>query len=126
MEISFNWHNYSVAFSFLKKEAEAARVQKILRPGRETNVSEGDLFEAAESAKTAIISGIRGQAIKKPEKWELIFYLRQLLKPYTGLRAPQANPFRIALNNVIERNVEEYCSVCLTRQDLSLLWKDVG
>ncbi|MES1159262.1 MAG: hypothetical protein ABUM51_00750 [Bacteroidota bacterium] len=126
MVVSFNWHNYSVAFSFLKKEAWLPKAQKILRPGQEKNLSEGDLFEAAERAKTAIVSGIRWQGIKKVEKWELIIYLRQLLKPYTGLRVPQANAFRIAINNVIERNVEEYCSICLTRQDLSLLWKGVG
>jgi len=126
MVVSFNWHRYSVAFSFLKKGAGAARVQKILRSGRENNLSEDDFFEAADRAKKAIVSGIRAQAIRKPGKRELLFYLRQLLEPHIELRVPRAYAFRIAINNVIERNAEEYCSICLTRQDLSLLWQDVG
>ncbi|HTI08013.1 MAG TPA: hypothetical protein VL832_05640 [Puia sp.] len=126
MVVSFSWHNYSVAFSFLKKGAGVGRVQQMLGSDRARKVSEHDLFEAADRIKTELVSGIRAQAIKKPEKLELLFYLRELLIPHTVLRIPQAYAFRIAINNVIERNAEEYCSIRLTRQDLSLLWQEAG
>ena len=126
MVVSFSWHNYSVAFSFLKKESGVGRVQQMLGSDRARKVSEFDLFEAADRIKRELVSGIRAQAIKKPGKPELLFYLRELLIPHTALRIPQAYAFRIAINNVIERNAEEYCSIRLTKQDLSLLWQEAG
>src|SRR5882762_8128423 len=104
MEVSFNWHRYSVAFSFLRKEDGAAKVQKMPELGRRRNVSEDDLFEAADSVKRELRCSLCTLAVKKPGKRELLNYLRQLLTPYTELRVPQANAFRIAINNVIERN----------------------
>jgi hypothetical protein len=124
MEVSFNWHRYSVAFSFLKNENGNAKVQEMRGFGQGKSVLGDDLFAAADSVKRELMSGLCALAVKKPGRRELLNYLHQLLKPYTQLRVPEAYAFRIAINNAIERNAEEYCSIRLTRQDLSLLWQD--
>lgn len=126
MVVSFNWLNYSVAFSFLKRGVRDAEVKKMWRPVREQGVQKHDFFQVATTLKRELADRIRALAIKMPEKQELLLYISQLLKPHTELRMPQAYPFRIAINNAIERNVEKYCSIRLNRQELSLLWQDIG
>lgn len=82
-------------------------------------------FRTANKAKTELGRHIRSIAVKKPGREELLLYLRQLISPYKILRFPHAYPFQIAINNAIEQDAREYCSIHLSEMDLLLLWQDI-
>ena len=85
-----------------------------------------DFFRLANEAKIELKTGIRKSAIKKEGKWELLLSIRRLLAPYTALTAPQAYPFRVAINNTIIAETEKYCSIHLNSEELLSVWRDAG
>ena len=139
MVVSFNWYKYSVVFGFLKKEIGAtvvpgkhwSGISEPMRSGnQECECAEAggsqDLFHVANAVKRELSASIRRAGIKKQGKQELLLSLRNLLKPYTALTTLQAHAFRVAINNAIEEEVKKYCSIHLSRQDLSGLWLGAG
>jgi hypothetical protein len=136
MVVSFNWYKYSVVIGFLKKGVKTAAIpetDKARRSGKfgwfdkfrpsDKYEPEKDLFHLANEVKIELKLNIRKSAIKKEGKWELLLSIRRLLAPYTALTASQAYPFRVAINNTIIAETARYCSIHLSSEDLSGVWR---
>jgi len=136
MVVSFNWYKYSVVIGFLKKGVKTAAIpatDKARWPGKfgwfdkfrpsDKYGPENDLFHLASEVKIELKLGIRKSAIKKEGKWELLLSIRHLLAPYPALTASQAYPFRVAINNTIIAETARYCSIHLSNEELSGIWR---
>jgi hypothetical protein len=145
MVVSFNWYKYSVVIGFLRKGVKTAAIpgpvksrppgkcglfDKFGPPGKcelsEKCEPDQDFFHLANEAKIELKIGIRKSAIKKEGKWELLLSIRRLLAHYTALTAPQAYPFRVAINNTIITETAKYCSIHLNSEELLSVWRDAG
>jgi hypothetical protein len=148
MVVSFNWYKYSVVIGFLKKRVKTAAIPETdkarrsgkfgwfdkFRPSDKCGAADKcrtfdkfrpdkDFFHLANEVKIELKLGIRKSAIKKEGKWELLLSIRRLLAPYTALTASQAYPFRVAINNTIIAETARYCSIHLSSEDLSGVWR---
>jgi len=133
MVVSFNWYKYSVVIGFLRKGVKTAAIRGPVKSGPPGKCELSgkcepgqDFFRLANEAKIELKTGIRKSAIKKEGKWELLLSIRRLLAPYTALTAPQAYPFRVAINNTIIAETEKYCSIHLNSEELLSVWRDAG
>ncbi len=150
MVVSLNWYKYSVVIGFLKKGVNTAAIpetDKTTQSGRfgcsdqsrpfdkygatkcrtfDKFRPDKDLFHLAHEVKIELKLCIRKSGIKKEEKWELLLSMRRLLAPYTALAASQAYPFRVAINNTIMAETARYCSIELSSEELSGIWRNVG
>jgi hypothetical protein len=143
MLLSFHWYKYSFVFGIQIKDAKAAANPGGMKAGvcegmkmdacewgnaglKSAAVEEDyDFFHIAGSARQALKSGIREAGIKKPCKEELLIFLLHLLKPYPALTVLPALPFRVAINNVIQKDSVTYCSIHLNNEELQTLWRKV-
>lgn len=127
--MSFHWYKYWVVIGFLRKGVEAAAICRegihVDCPGRPGTAAERDLFHLTRMAIKELKGGIRRAAIKKEGKQQLLSSLFSLLKTYTALTESQGRAFRVAINNVIIRDTEKYCSIHLNEEELLLLWQKV-
>jgi hypothetical protein len=83
------------------------------------------LRNLAQTAITELRPRILAAGIKKQRKQDLLLSLLHLLKSYTALTVLQAYPFRVAINNFIEKETASRCSIHLNNEELLALWRDV-
>lgn len=133
MIVSFNWYKYSFIFGILKKGIKQGSMSASFReahsgkqaPGDTRTFAEDTFFLLSRTAINELKPRIREVAIKKLGKQGLLLSLQRLLRPYASLKALQARAFRVAVNNVIEKESATYCSIHLNNEDLQLLWHDL-
>jgi hypothetical protein len=148
MVVRLNWYGYWVVVGFLKKKKAAGgivwgetgpgqprRPRHI--PGKFADEEltsqhfkagradwKDDFFSISENVKSKLRQSIWEAAIKKAGKQELLLSLHLLLKPYTALTVLQANAFRFAINNFIEEQTANCCSIHLNNEELLALWRN--
>ena len=83
------------------------------------------LFHLSQAVITELKPRILAAGIQKQGKQDLLFSLLRFLKSYTALTVLQAYPFRIAINNFIEKETATRCSIHLNNEELLALWRDV-
>lgn len=145
MEITFNWYKYSFILGIRKNvvqlntTAEGYADEQInsfdtgkKRTGldqssqRRRIPEEGGYFlTLAQVVKSEIKNHLMDISDKRPDKDELICSLHRLLRPHSELTVRQAYPFRVAINNVIQKESAKHCSIHLNNEDLQILWCDL-
>jgi hypothetical protein len=83
------------------------------------------LFHLSQTIITELKPRILAAGIQKQGKQDLLLSLLRFLKPYTALTVLRAYPFRIAINNFIEKETATRCSIHLNNEELLALWRDV-
>ena len=83
------------------------------------------LFQLAQTVITELRPRIWAAGIRKQGKRDLLLSLLRLLKSYTALTVLQAYPFRVAINNFIEKETASRCSIHLNNEELLSLWREV-
>jgi hypothetical protein len=83
------------------------------------------LFHLAQTVITELKPRIWAAGIQKQDKQDLLLSLLRLLKSYTSLTVLRAYPFRIAINNFIEKETATRCSIHLNNEELLALWREV-
>jgi hypothetical protein len=83
------------------------------------------LFHLSQTVITELKPRIWAAGIQKQGKQDLLLTLLRFLKSYTALTVLQAYPFRIAINNFIEKETATRCSIHLNNEELLALWRDV-
>jgi hypothetical protein len=105
MVVSFNSNRYWFVIGFSRKQTVT--------------------FRLAEIAKKELLLGIRKSAHKNDDRKELLYSLASLLQPYITIKASQDPAFRYAINNVIDKATESYCSIHLNTEEMLFLWHEV-
>jgi hypothetical protein len=146
MEITFNWFKYSFILSIRKNvvrlnttaegygvgqanSADTGRFQSghdQSRVGRHIPEKDCYFFKLAQVVKSEIKNHMMEVSLRRPGKEELIISLHRLLRPHSELSARQAYPFRVAINNVLQKEASKHCSIQLNNEDLQTLWCDLS
>ena len=77
-----------------------------------------EIFSIIYQLQDEIRTAIGEAAGKKYAKPEIIYSLQSVLKKYSL----KSTPFQFAVNNFIERQCENNCSIHLNEEDLKQLW----
>ena len=84
----------------------------------ENEIQSAEIFGIVYRLQDEVKEAIDAAAVKKSPKEEIIFSLQTALQKYSL----QSTPFRFALNNFIERQCKNNCSIHLSEDDLKHLW----
>jgi hypothetical protein len=95
------------------------------KEAKENRWRDDQLFHLSQTVITELKPRIWAAGIRKQDKQDLLLSLLRLLKSYTALTVLRAYPFRIAINNFIEKETAMRCSIHLNNEELLALWREV-
>ena len=145
MEITFNWYKYSFFLGIRKNAVQLSTTAEGYEVGQANSfdsgrnrsgpdqssgrrcvpAEDGYFFKLAQVVKSEIKNHLLEVSVNRPDKDELICSLYRLLRPHSELTVRQAYPFRVAINNVIQKESAQQCSIQLNNEDLQILWCDL-